>query len=111
MKPKCKLCGSAHWTYEEHMMKGTEALQKVGASVLRNTVTKRTPVTKPVLSAAAEAAGGGPRLPPPKYSTLQSREKPAILDDGSSAAALSAGRPKKHKTNAERQRAYRERSK
>ncbi len=44
-----------------------------------------------VLSAAAEAVGGGPRLPPPKYSTLKSREKPAVLDDGSSAGAASAG--------------------
>ncbi len=44
-----------------------------------------------VLSAAAEAAGGEPRLPPPKYSILQSGEKLAALDDGSSAAAPSAG--------------------
>ncbi len=44
-----------------------------------------------VLSAAAEAAGGEPRLPPPKYSILQSGEKLAAPDDGSSAAAPSAG--------------------
>ena len=39
MKPKCKLCGSPHWTYEEHVLKGTEALQKVGAGVLKRYVT------------------------------------------------------------------------
>ncbi|KKL47732.1 hypothetical protein LCGC14_2332570, partial [marine sediment metagenome] len=47
-----------------------------------------------VLSAAAEAAGGGPRLPPPKYSTLKSGEKLVALDDGTSAAAPSAGQSK-----------------
>ncbi len=42
MKPKCKLCGSAHWTWEEHTLTGTEALQKVGAAVLGH--EKRIPV-------------------------------------------------------------------
>ncbi len=35
MKPKCKLCGSAHWTYEEHTItSASEGVRKLGASVL-----------------------------------------------------------------------------
>ncbi len=70
--------------------------------MLRNTVTKRTPVTKPALSATAEAeASGGSD---PLKLDVHPNAKPA------SAAAPSVGRPKKHASNAERQRAYRERS-
>ena len=35
MKPKCKLCGIAHWTYEEHTItSSSEEARKLGASVL-----------------------------------------------------------------------------
>ncbi len=43
MKPKCKLCGSAHWTYEEHKItSASEGARKVGAGVLGH--EKRIPV-------------------------------------------------------------------
>jgi len=105
--PNCKLCKSPHWTYEEHTITDTsEEARKVGAGVLRNTVTKRnnvTPVTKPVLSDGAEASSV-----PPIKSALSGDG--TLETGGSSAPSPSAGRPKKHKSNAERQRAYRERS-
>ncbi len=91
MKPPiCKLCGSPHWLDEGH--KPTAALEevrKLGAEVLRNqtpTVTKRNNVT-PVTERERE-----PSL------------RPKRLDSSG------RGRPRVHKTNAERQRAYRERS-
>lgn len=34
--PTCKLCGKAHWTYEEHDTSALEEVRKLGASVLRN---------------------------------------------------------------------------
>jgi hypothetical protein len=94
--PKCKLCEKAHWPYEEHDT--LEEVQKLGVSVLRNqapTVTKPSDenVTSSTVRISPEqmecdlAAGrlthGGPR-------------------EGS-------GRIRQHKTNAERQAAYRER--
>ncbi len=98
MKPTCKLCETRHWTYEEHGS-GPEKVREVGEGVLRNTVTKRAPVTKPVLSDGAEAAFAVGTAPNVRGT------------GGSSAPSPSAGRgrPKKHKSNAERQRAYRRR--
>lgn len=115
MKPKCKLCGSPHWTYEEHKLTGTEELQKVGASVLRNTVTKPQPVTKvpnnvtPVTTPALSDGGEGEVW---RGSLAPSPENAAprlAASSNPSPPSPSVGRPKKHKSNAERQRAYRER--
>ena len=98
MKPKCKLCGSAHWTWEEHTLKGTEELQRVGASVLRKSVTKRNNVTEPLTNNVTPITESAAHV------------KKAVPKDGSAQPLVHPGRPKKHKTNAERQRAYRERS-
>ena len=96
MKPKCKLCRSPHWTYEEHTLKGTEALQKVGASVLRNTVTKPSDenVTESVDSVTSAPTTSTVRIS--SYTHGGARER--------------SGRKKEHRSNAERQKAYRDRS-
>ncbi len=97
--PMCKLCGKAHWTYEEHDT-GLEEVRKLGASVLRKSVTKRTPVTKIKSREEAQVGthtgAGNLGVAPPSESTVPS--------------LLPRGRPRQHKTNAERQAAYRERS-
>ncbi|KKL75504.1 hypothetical protein LCGC14_2054280 [marine sediment metagenome] len=63
--PNCKLCKSPHWTYEEHQA-GPEEVRKLGAGVLRNTVTKPrvvpTPPTVPTeMSLQESCACGKPR--------------------------------------------------
>ncbi len=52
MIPICKLCESRHWTWDEHALKGTEELQKVGAAVLRKspvvpTMSPQEPLSPP----------------------------------------------------------------
>lgn len=149
--PNCKLCGKAHWTYEDHSVSDSTAPQHVQemaagalsttqsyeppviaktipvhvrakivdyvppppgdeADVLRKPVTKRntvTPVTKRELH---------PLQGMPVYFPLF--ERTPLVDTSDVKAEASEGgpvrlrgRPKKHKSNAERQRAYRGRSK
>ena len=86
MKPPiCKLCGKAHWTYEEHAGSETEVpgyVKEMAAGAMGRTdiPEKRTEKT---ISVQAEAP-------------LNVRKR---------------GRPKKWESEAERLRAYRERSK
>jgi hypothetical protein len=97
MKPPiCKVCGSSHWTYEEHKITGLEEVRKLGASVLRNTVTKRTVV---------------PTMSPPTVPT--DTDCPHVMPAEELTPQCACGKPRdgRHSSCAAcRKRAYRERS-
>jgi hypothetical protein len=102
MKPP--ICKKAHWTYEEHDTSALEEMRKLGASVLRN----QTPtVTKPSDENVTESVD-----------SVTARISPEEMEYDLEAGRLSythggvrggSGRKRQHKTNAERQAAYRER--
>jgi hypothetical protein len=116
--PICKLCETRHWLDEEHKPgPALDKVRKVGADVLRNTVTKRNNVTEPltnnVTPVPALSDGGEEGKLAGAYTSSLHVPPPSegpVASEGSSPPSPSVGRPKKHKTNAERQRAYRERS-
>jgi hypothetical protein len=101
MKPPiCKVCGSPHWTYEEH--KPTTALEevrKLGADVLRNDALPAMPVETIPVRVAATVVDYVPTPPPdvPLNPTISGRNK------------RTRGRPRKWASEAERKRAYRSR--
>ena len=99
--PMCKLCGKAHWAYEEHDT-GLEEVRKLGASVLRN----QTPtVTKP---SDENVTSSTVRISPEETERDFAAGRLSYTHGG---AREGSGRIRRHKTNAERQAAYRERSK
>ncbi len=105
MKPPiCKLCGKAHWTYEEHDTFALEEVRKLGADVLGH--EKRT-VTFPDEN-------------PPETTTTVTQNVPTsdcphVMSPppGELSPQCACGKPRdgRHKSCAAcRKRAYRERS-
>ena len=96
MKPKCKLCGSLHWTYEEHAItSGSEEARKVGASVLG--YEKRIAVFPD---------------PNPPETTTTTTDGPMVIkrtEPITGRNKRTRGRPRKWASEAERKKAYRSR--
>ena len=85
-----------------------EEVRALGATVLRKSVTKRTPVTK--LEEPPVKGEQAPR-PDPSGLSVDRRQTTGRESNPLEKHSTTRGRPKKYTTNAERQRAYRERSK
>lgn len=90
-KPKCKLCGSPHWTYEGHSFTGELRNQAPTVTESRDEIVTSTTVS----------------IPPEK---MEEEFKAGRLSFTHGGAREGSGRKRQHATNAERQKAYRERS-
>jgi hypothetical protein len=90
-KPKCKLCGSPHWTYEGHSFSGE----------LRNQTPTVTESKDEIVTSSTV------HVSPEKTEEDFQAGRWNYTHGG---ARTGSGRKRQHITNAERQKAYRERS-
>ena len=88
--PICKLCGKAHWTYEEHAV--------------------MEPSVPEYVKEMAKGAMGVHQGPPPELGGLPIKRTETITGRTDEPNKRTRGRPKKWASEAERKRAYRERS-
>ncbi len=102
MKPPiCKVCQSSHWLDEGHNTSALEEVRKLGAGVLGYEKRIATfPDPNPPKSVTTVTK-------PPNNVTPVTERRVTVRP---SRPSHRPGRPRVHKTNAERQRAYRERS-
>ena len=108
MKPTCKLCGKGHWLDEGHQINTSVpsyvkemtsgALGLEGEATFKELVVSPDETTTTVTKVADNVTPV----------TKRARDE-IIYSEPPLEGHTHRGRPKKHKTNAERQRAYRER--
>jgi hypothetical protein len=102
--PKCKLCGKAHWSYEDH---ATVLVTKLGphdtwveaiVTKVEEPVTKSVTEAKPVTNLEIVLEG-----------TAEATQALKEVAEVTGRLARAFGRPRRYKDNAAKQRAYRER--
>ena len=103
MKPTCKLCGKGHWLDEGHQINTSVPtyVREKGALGRESSTAEAVLAVRPIPNTAAHR---GSSAVEPSRST----NKRTVL---SGQNKRTRGRPKKWSSEAERKRAYRERSK
>ncbi len=107
----CKLCGSRHWAYQDHsVVEVPEYVKEMARGALQNTVTKRNNVTPVTEFEKPLVKGKSTPRPSPLGHSVDKRQTTGRESNPLPQQPSTRGRPKKYAANADRQKAYRERS-